>query len=183
MDVMKRLMVLVCLPGALLCGAELSAVRSVYFMPMHRGLDQYLANRLTNERVFQVVTDPKLADAVFTDRLGEGFQTQLESYIPVEKAEPAPEHEQEPKETKRGKQAEADNRTTLVTESVNKLANPSLNSSFGRGKGTIFLVDMKSRAVVWSTYEPSTDSSGKEMDRASTGVVNRLMKDMGLKKK
>jgi hypothetical protein len=36
---------------------------------MSRALDPYLANRLTNQRVFQVVTDSKLADAVvFTDR-------------------------------------------------------------------------------------------------------------------
>jgi hypothetical protein len=44
---------------------------------MSRGLDQYLANRLTNRRVFQVVTDSKLAEAVFTDRLGSAFEKKL----------------------------------------------------------------------------------------------------------
>jgi hypothetical protein len=51
------------------CGQNLSGVHSVYLLPMSRALDPYLANRLTNQRVFQVVTDSKLADAVvFTDR-------------------------------------------------------------------------------------------------------------------
>ena len=30
-------------------------------------------------------TDPKLADAVFTDHLGEGFQAQLEDFSPTPK--------------------------------------------------------------------------------------------------
>jgi hypothetical protein len=183
MDVMTRLVLLLALPGALLTAAELSAVRSVYLMPMYRGLDQYLANRLTNEKVFQVVTDPSLADAVFTDRIGQGFQLQLETFVPVAKPEPAPAPA--PKEAKatKNKDAQEQDRATLITETVNKLDNPGLNSSFGRGKGTIFLVDMKSRQVIWSTYEPAPNSVGKEMDRASTDVVNRLMKDMGLQKK
>jgi len=44
---------------------------------MRGGLDQYLANRLTNGGVFRVVTDPKLADAVLTDHMGTEFETQL----------------------------------------------------------------------------------------------------------
>jgi hypothetical protein len=180
---MKRLVLLLALPGALLTAAELSAVRSVYLMPMYRGLDQYLANRLTNEKVFQVVTDPSLADAVFTDRIGQGFQLQLETFVPVAKPEPAPAPA--PKEAKapKNKDAQEPDRQTLITETINKLDNPGLNSSFGRGKGTLFLVDMKSRQVIWSTYEPAPSSVGKEMDRTSTDVVNRLMKDMGLQKK
>ena len=35
----------------------------MYLLPMPNGLDQYLANRLTKVAFFQVVTDPKTADA------------------------------------------------------------------------------------------------------------------------
>jgi len=174
MDVMKRLVVLLCLPAALLCAADLSTVRSVYVMPMHRGLDQYLANRLTNEHLFQVVTDPKLADTIFTDRIGEGFQTQLEILIPTE----APV-----KEIVKETEKEGESKAGLITDTVNKLDNPALTSSFGRGKGTVFLVDAKSRQVVWSTFEPPPNSGGKEMDKTAADIVNRIMKDMGRKKK
>lgn len=174
MDLMKRLVLLLSLPGALLCAGELSEVRSVYVMPMYRGLDQYLVNRLTSEKVFQVVTDPKLADAIFTDRVGDGFQSKLEAISPSPKAPEPPAEE--------SKEEDGD-RPKLITQTVNKLQNPALNSSFGRGKGTLFLVEVKSRQVIWSTYEPAPDSAGKEMDRASLNVISRLMKDLGLKKK
>ena len=57
-------------------------MHTVYLLKMSSGLDQYLANRLTADHVFQVVTDPKLADAVFTDQIGEGFQMKLDEIVP-----------------------------------------------------------------------------------------------------
>jgi hypothetical protein len=174
-------LVLLSLFGALAPAAELSAVHNVYLLPMSRGLDQYLANSLTNEKVFQVVTDPKLADAVFTDRIGGAFQTQLETMLPTPKSEAPPaEAKADPKKSK---DKDADERTTLITETINKLDNPAINSSFARGKGTIFLVDVKSRQVIWSTFQPPATTAGKEMDRASSDVVKRLRKDMGLSNK
>ena len=53
---------------------DFRSVKTVYLLPMANGLDQYLASRLTSESVFQVVTDPKKADAVLTDHVGEGFE-------------------------------------------------------------------------------------------------------------
>lgn len=178
MEVMKRLALVLCVP-ALLCGADLSGVRSVYLMPMFRGMDQYLANRLTNDHVFQVVTDPKLADAFFTDRIGGGFERQVQSLTEVE--EPAPPPTPADKTIAAEKEKGSDSRP--ITDTVNKLDNPAANSSFGRGKGTVFLVDAKSRQVIWSSYTPSQSSAGKEMDRTATDIVSRLMKDMGLNKK
>src|SRR5437868_14693665 len=79
MDLMKRLLFLLAGSGALLCAADLEGVRNVYVMPMARGLDQYLASRLTSDQVFQIVTDPKLADAVLADRVGDNLELQLEN--------------------------------------------------------------------------------------------------------
>jgi hypothetical protein len=152
--------------------ADLPDVRSVYLMPMARGLDQYLANRLTNERVFQVVADPKLADAVFSDRIGEAFQWQLETLLPPE---PKPVEKEAKEEEPRGRE--------LPTETVNRLSNPSLNSSFGRGKGTIFLVDLKSRQVVWSVFEPARGTAAADLDRTASAIVSRLKKDLAPPKK
>ncbi len=167
MEAMKRLVFLLLGSGVMLCAADLSGVHSVYMMPMARGLDQHLANHLTASHLFQVVTDPKQADAVFSDRIGEAFQTQLERLLPAPKPEPA----------KAGKD-DAAPATKLISDTENKLDNPALNSQFGRGKGTIFLVDPKSSQVLWSTYEEPAASDGKTLDMSAGQIVSRLKKDL-----
>jgi hypothetical protein len=171
---MKRLFLLLSCSGALVWGAELEGIHSIYLLPMQRGLDQYLANRVTRDRLFQVVTDPKLADAIFTDRIGVGFEKQLEDISPSpEPVAPAPKKEKEKDDSGSG--------TGTSFETVNKLENPALNSTFGRAKGTVFLVDAKSRQVLWSLYQPPKSSSSTDMDRTASDIVSRLKKD--LKKK
>jgi hypothetical protein len=194
---MKRLLPLFVCSGALLSAADLAGVRSVYLMPMSRALDQYLANRLTSEHVFQVVTDPKLADAIFTDKLGESFQIQLENISPTPKP-PEPKVEvtvdaaekdaKPPAKSKRDRtEKPADpSAASLLADTVNKTDNPALNSTFGRGKGTVFLVDAKSRQVVWSTFDPAKlGSDNHDMDRTASDIVSRLRKALtpDLKKK
>jgi hypothetical protein len=190
MDGMNRLLLLLGCSGMLLCGADLTGVHAVYVMPMTRGLDQYLANRLTNQHIFLVVTDPKLADAIFTDRIGENFQTQLENLFPtpkppeaVKKAEKSDTAEPAEKPSKRAKAAAAAGDNPMFQETVNHLDNPALTSTFGRGKGTIFLVDAKSRQVVWSTFDPSKGTLNHDMDRTASDIVSRIKKDMTPKEK
>ena len=67
-----------------------------------------------------MVTDPKLADAVFTDQLGAGFEQKLDELYPP------------PVDKDSGKADKNDKPAPHI-------------STFGRGKGTIFLVDLKSR--------------------------------------
>jgi hypothetical protein len=69
--------------------AQLARIHSVYVLPMGNGLDQYLANRLTNLGVFRVVTDPQKADALLTDNLGEAFESRFEKLYPAAKPEAA----------------------------------------------------------------------------------------------
>jgi len=177
MDVMKRLLLLLSCSGALLGGAELSGVHTVYVLSMSKGLDQYLANRLANDHLFQVVTDPKLADAFLTDRVGESLQAKLEEIFPPPVPEkPAPD-EKEEKTAKKDKDKELPS-NSLVGDTVNKLDTPGTSSSFGRGKGTVFLVDAKSRQVVWSIYELPKGSSAKELDRTASDIVSRLKRDL-----
>lgn len=185
MDRMIRVLLLLGCCGAL-WGADLTEVHSVYVMPMSRGLDQYLANRLTNEHVFQVVTDPKLADAIFTDRIGENFQTQLENIFPAPK--PVEEKKDEDKKAGEKKDTGKSDETQgssnpMLGDTVNRLDNPALSSTFGRGRGNIFLVSAKSRQVVWSTFDPSKGTLNHEMDRTASDIVSRLLKDLNPKKK
>ena len=200
MKVMKRLCLFLACSGALAFAADLAGARTVYVLTMSRGLDQFLANRLTNEHLFQVVTDPKLADVILTDRLGESFQAQLESISPSPDADeeddkagakppakadakPAVKADSKSDAKSDAKSDSADaSVTAMFSAPVNKLDRQGLNSTFGRNKGTIFLVDAKSRQVIWSTFDPPRGFANKEMDRTASDIVSRLKKDMQKKK-
>jgi hypothetical protein len=186
MVAMKKLLFLLCGSGVLLGAAELAAVKTVYVMPMSRGLDQYLASRLTEEHIFQVVTDPKLADAVLTDRIGEGFQIRLESFSPKPDPEPVAKPAKPVKPAKDEAEDKQDSQSNLAgafSDTVNKLDNPGTNSAFGRGKGTIFLVEAKSREVVWSTFDPPKSNNLKDLNHTASDIVSRLKKDLNPKSK
>jgi hypothetical protein len=168
---MKRIALLFCGMAALVCATDnLTKVHTVYLLKMGKGLDQFLASRLAEDHVFQVVTDPKQADAVFTDQIGEGFEAKLEEIFPTpEPAKPAPP----PKPVKTDEEV-----SPLLGDTVNTLSNPASNSSFGRAKGTIFLVDAKSRRVIWSVFEPLKSADPKDMDRTANDIVGRLKKNL-----
>ncbi len=136
--------------ASLALGADVSGVKAVYLLPMASGLDQYLANRLTGDQVFRVVTDPKLADAIFTDHLGEAFEKQLTVlYPPPEDADSDEKDDNKPQPH---------------------------SSAFGRAKGTIFLVDLKSRAVIWSGYEGRIGAKPDVLDRTAVRIVQQIKK-------
>jgi hypothetical protein len=167
---MKRLAFLFSCSALFVCATDFANVHTVYLLRMSRGLDQYLAHRITDEHLFQIVTDPKQADAVFTDQIGEGFEARLEEIAPTpEKDKPAAK----PK-PKNGEEEVS----PLMGDTVNKLSNPASFSGFGRARGTVFLVDAKSRRVIWSAFEPSRDSSPREMDHTAREIVHRFQSDL-----
>jgi hypothetical protein len=181
---MKRFLLLLTCCGVASYAADLASARTVYVLGMARGLDQYLANHLTSAHVLQVVTDPKLADVIFTDHLGEGFQAQLEAISPT----PEPEEKPEPKavekteKDKNGKKADGDDAVAaFVGPTVNKLSNPANNSTFGRNKGNVFLVDAKSREVLWSLYQPPKGFRSNELDHTASEIVGHLKKTLNKK--
>ncbi len=150
---MKSVALPLCVIGlamaCLLPAAELGNVRTVYLLPMANGFDQHLAHHLADAGVFQVVVDPRKADAVFTDKLGEGLQTRLNEML----AEPGAKKEGSAKEA---------------------AWEPATFQPLGHGKGNLFLVEMAGRTVVWSVFEPPRDTTAKELDRAAKRVVSRL---------
>jgi len=172
--------------------APVAQVHTVYLLPMTNGLDQYLANRLTNLKVFQVVADPDKADAVFSDLLGEVLENRMDALFsepdepapaaaPAAKAAPAKgpakeeaKGEKAPAAVKKPQEAERDKRlkgnTTVPV------------SSFRRSKGTVFLVDAHKRVVLWSIYEVPKNSSSNEMDRTAARIASRLKHEIGKKK-
>lgn len=159
-----------------LCGAspELSQVRSVYLLPMANGLDQYLANRLANMGIFQIVADPKKADAVFTDRLGAAFENRLDELY----REPAPP--KPPEDTKKVEETKKpeDKQETKDLKPATPASEPARFSSFSRAKGTIFLVHTKARTILWSLYQQPKNSSPAELDRTAQRIAGRLQRDL-----
>jgi hypothetical protein len=133
-------------------GAGVPDVQAVYLLPMAGGLDQYLANRLTSAGVFRVVTDPKMADAIFTDQLGAGFEQKLTDLY-------TPPPEDDDKDSRRAPHA----------------------SAFGHGKGTVFLVDLKSHAVIWSLYEKPGRATPDVLNRTASHIVQQIKKQQKTK--
>jgi hypothetical protein len=191
---MKRLVSLLVFSCAIAAAADLAAVRTVYVFPMARGLDQYLASRLTSHGVFQIVTDPKLADAVLSDRFGEVLQSQLESVFPTPKPEEEedaePTAKEDAKDAKPAKPAKVAGDTQYSPSSVISGLGDAKSSggvtaptsSFNRSKGNIFLVDAKSRQVLWSTYDPPKTNAARDLDRTASDIVSRIRKDLKPKK-
>lgn len=166
---MKPPAFLLCVTAALFAAAPagLNEIRSVYLLPMNAGLDHYLAQHLTAAGVFQVVTDPKLAEAVFTDRLGKEFELLLEELYP-----PEPKEQTQPAAKPSGSAPEGA-AGELKGEPRTRL------SSFGRSRGNLFLVDRRTRAVLWSAYERPRTSAPEEMDRTARRLVERLKRTLG----
>jgi hypothetical protein len=156
---------------------ELTQVHNVYLMSMGNGLDQYLTNYITRNQVYQVVTDPAMADAIFTDQIDKDFDGRLAELLKkkeppvVAKEEPKPKEKGEPKTLK---QAAEDARTSQVRYEESFIR----TSTFSRGKGNIFMVDPKTHRVIWSYHDRPTDSSPRRMDDVAEDIVKRLAKDI-----
>jgi hypothetical protein len=141
------------LTAAVAFGADIGDIKTVYLLPMSSGLDQFLAIRLTAGAILQVVTDPQKADAVLTDRIGTAFEQKLdELYSPTTR-----------KETQDGAFGDTGNRPTM--------------QPLSRGKGAIFLVDRKTRNVVWSTYAKPKNATPDAMHSLADHIAGRLEKD------
>src|SRR5580658_10194566 len=159
---------------------QLREVKRVYILAMTAGMDQFLASQLVKASIFEVVTDPKKADAIITERVGESFESKLDDLYPP----PTPP---KPAETKPAADSTADFTKTESTKSdSNKLivrgdalagvdlTGAARPSTMGHSKGNIFIVSRGSRAVLWSIYEPPKNSTSRELTKTAERVVNHL---------
>ncbi len=196
---------------------ELTQVHRVYLLPMTNGMEQYLANRLTGLGVFQVVTDPKKADAIFTDGIGEAFESRQAEWFPQRPAKhPSDEAPAAPAEAApvspqplaatapapaspqaaaapapASPQAAAAPATPPSPQPKVEASEPEKQdetagggaktgpvSAFHRAKGILFLVDPRSRLVLWSIYAQPKDASAVELDRTAAHVASRIQQDL-----
>jgi hypothetical protein len=152
-----------------LTGWRLTDVKRVYIFPMKNSLDQFLASRLTSMKVFEVVADPQLADALITDNVGQAFQERLKEVFPP----PTVEKEKDQDE----KDSEKD------AKPVDTGAKPPI-STFSRGRGSnAFVFSQKSMTVLWAAYVPPKNSSEVEVDQVARKLSQALLDEISSKKK
>ncbi len=145
---------------------ELAEIKTVYLLPMTSSLDQFLAVRLAKGGVLQVVTDPKLADAIITDHIGTGLEDQLKTLYGEKKVEPV--------ETDGTDKDAADK-----DKDKNKDQQPAFAPMAGgtRTKGAVFLLDRKTRSVLWSDYVPPKNLQAAELNRVADKIAGQLERD------
>jgi len=143
--------------------------RTVYLAPMGYGMDQYLANHLTVQRLYQVMTHPKDAELMFSDLLGPALGRKLRESFPEYFEEPAaPEEAEKKEEEKKG--------DTAVSAKVEP--DEMRRGNWGQGKGNYFLLDYRSGRVLWSTYFRPDSFTPRDLDQAAKKIVDRLKKQV-----
>jgi len=135
---------------------DMSDMKTVYLLPMSNGLDQFLAIKLTTGVILQVVTDPQKADGILTDRVGASFEAKLDELYGA------------------GKQKSGE--SSPFTDPGHPASQP-----MARARGAIFLVDRKTRNVVWSDYEHLKNTTPGEMNRVAEKIAAKLSKDIKAK--
>jgi hypothetical protein len=146
-------------PVALPAGLE--GVRRVYFWPMAHALDQYLAEQSVALAMFEVVVDPKLADAVMTERIDAAFLEALEEMHPTAEEQKAA--------AAKGEKTQGGSTGEILVERPKQ-------RSIGRPRGTIFLVDVRSRQVLWSTFLQEFQPAPDQLHRKAQTVMERMKK-------
>ena len=130
---------------------------TVYILQMSNGLDEHLANRLTGSRVLWVVLEPARADAILTESLDESFWTWLA------RTYPSPPGAVAPQGTGRGSAARR---------------YPLSNS---RQPGMVFLVDPRTKVVLWSAWDHPRSPAPDDVDESAERITHHLKAALGKK--
>jgi hypothetical protein len=157
---------------------------------MGHSLDQFIADRLTRMHVLQVVTDPAKADTVITDRVGAALESRLKDLYPPPPAPEAKEacRRKSPKRrpSKAARRAQSRRCPSTLLRAIGSLwrylqqtpTSAGSMSTSGQGRGTIFLVDVKSSQVLWSIFETPKNNSPRALDHTAERIVKQLKLDL-----
>ena len=156
------------LASGALCVAQsptLEDIKTVYFWPMRHSLDQYLAEQLSVAGPFQVVVDPKLADAIITERIDAPFLKAMDELFAAPGAQPA-----------KAEDGAARSETTAGSIEEGLTSPRPANRALARPEGTVFLVHAASRKVLWSTFVNPKDFAPKNLHEQAKSIASRLKK-------
>lgn len=135
--------------------------QTVYIVEMSNALHQHIASRLTSAGVLWVVPEPTSADAVLTYTIDDAFWSWLgKTYAPASRSE--------------------EKKPSSPSPVYGAGFRPDPISS-DRYRGNIFLVDPRSRMILWSTYQLPKNSSSNELDRTASRITLQLKTALGKK--
>jgi len=140
---------------------QLPAAGKLYLWPMTHAFDQYLAEQITADGVFEVVVDPKLASTIMTERIDSTFLKAMDEFFP------------RPAGNSQTEKAAGNTKNDDSIEGGGRDRRPA-NHPRGQARGTLFLVDVASRKVVWSTYLKEFDPSPNKLHSQAGNVVEKL---------
>lgn len=129
---------------------------------MNGALDQYVAEQVTSEGLFPVTVDPAQAKTVMTDHIDAKFFDGMNEVF----AAPEPPAAEDAAAAESGS-----------IEAGLTLRRPA-NRPRGNPHGTVFLVDVRTRQVLWSAYIGEYDRRPKRLHREAKQVVDELRKGL-----
>jgi len=172
--------------------ADLATVQTVYILPMASGLDQFVAHQVARHSVYQVTANPTQADAFLSDYVGTTFELRVDDLLKAarEKAEKEAEElakkeaealakKEGPKksETKAGKKDKKEDEREEPQSEFQMAGGANRVQSFSRGKGNVFLIDARSRRVLWTGFDIPKNTRPAELQKSAERLVSRLRKD------
>ena len=129
----------------------------VYLLSMPSAFDQYLAQQLIQRDAATVTADPTQAAVVLTDRIDTEFLRTMRELFPRE-----------------GEQTPSEEDNSIEDSGI---APPRpVNRPQRRPQGVLFLVDVSSRTVLWSTFIDEFELEPSKLEKQAREVVNRLEK-------
>ena len=161
---------------------DLSSVQTIYVLPMGSGMDQFVAHQVARYGLYQVTSDPRQAEAFLSDFVGTTFETRVDDLLTAarEKAEKEAE-ELAKKEAAKADPSLARDRSDEKVEDRSgefQMAGDATRvHSFSRGRGNIFLIDAKSRRVLWTGFDVPKSTRPNELQKSAERLIKALVKE------
>ncbi len=145
---------------------------------MRSGFDQYLASHLASRKVLEVVTDPALADAVISETVGASFEAKMRDLYGDTDKEKAEKQAAEEAKAKAKAEEKEDGEKASVELRGDTAGGEPMISSFSRGRGTVFFVDVKTRSVLWSVYMPPKSPGAEHVEESARRTVAAIQAEL-----
>lgn len=163
--------------------AELGSVGTIYVLPMASGMEQFLAHQVAKQGLYEVTTDPLRADAFLSDFVGTTFELRVEELIKTAR-------DKQEKEAEEQARKEAEKSGTAPKKAAKKDEDEEAQGGFqvegsgaarvggfGRGKGNIFLIDAKTRRVLWTGFDIPKNTRAEALQKSAERLTSQLRKE------
>lgn len=165
--------------------ADLSSVGTVYVLPMASGMEQFIAHQVAKQGIYEVTTDPLRADAFISDFVGASFEIRVDDLLKAardkkekdaaelakKEAEKSGEAAKKPAKKTKDEDEETDGGFQIESMASGRVG------AFGRGKGNIFLVEAKTRRVLWTGFDIPKNTRAEAMQKSADKLVSQLRKE------